>query len=110
MAGARHGASATLSQLDVFVYKRYIILMSDTIVVTSRVPRVLSEGLDSLAKDMDRTRAWIVATAIRRYVEEQSEWIAFIKEGEDDIAAGRTFTQEEVEAMFLNRRKSRAAA
>lgn len=35
---------------------------------------------------------------------------AFIKVGEDDLAAGRSYSQEEVEAMFKVRQDNRSAA
>ena len=48
----------------------------------------------------------VVATATRL----DAELAADIKEGEDDLAAGRFYTQEEVEAMFNVQREGRRAA
>ena len=48
--------------------------------------------------------------AISEAVRSDAELAALIKEGEDDIAAGRVFTQEEVEAMFGVNRERRDAA
>ena len=84
--------------------------MSKTAVVTARIDPELSDRLDQLARDYDRSRGWLVAQAIERYVAEESQFLALIREGEADIAAGRTFTQEEVEAMFGVKRDQRETA
>jgi predicted transcriptional regulator len=74
--------------------------MSKTNVVTSRLPDEILADVDRLAKELDRSRAWIVAKAIERYVGEELEFIAFIKEGEADLDAGRVRSQDEVETLF----------
>ena len=84
--------------------------MSKTAVVTARIDPELSDRLDQLARDYDRSRGWLVAQAIERNVAEESQFLALIREGEADIAAGRTFTQEEVEAMFGVKRDQRETA
>ena len=84
--------------------------MSKNAVLTTRVSTELSERIDRLAKETERSRAWVIAKAIERYVEEELELIEAIREGERDIEEGRTFTQEEVEAMFQVKRDERDAA
>lgn len=84
--------------------------MSKTTVVTSRVTADVSERVDQLAKELDRSRAWVIAKAIERYVEEELEFIEFVREGERAIEEGRYFTQEEVEAMFAEKWGKRDAA
>ena len=74
--------------------------MTKSTVVTTRLDPSATEALDTLAKELDRSRAWIVAKAVERYVNEELEFIAFIKEGEADLDAGRVHSQEEVEKMF----------
>ena len=74
--------------------------MTKTSVVTSRLSVDILADVDRLARELDRSRAWIVAKAIERYVSEELEFIEFIKEGEADLDAGRVHSQEEVEAMF----------
>jgi len=71
-----------------------------TAVVTSRLTADLLADVDRLARELDRSRAWIVARAIERYVSEELEFIEFIKEGEADLEAGRVHSQEEMEALF----------
>ena len=84
--------------------------MSKSTVITARIEPELSDRLDQLARDYDRSRGWLVAQAIERYVAEESQFLALIKEGEADIEAGRVFTQDEVEAMFGVKRDQRDAA
>ena len=84
--------------------------MSKTAVLTTRVSAELSARIDALASEMERSRAWVIAKAIERYVDEELELIEAIREGERDIDEGRCFTQEEVEAMFGVKRDERDAA
>lgn len=84
--------------------------MPKTAVITARIDADLSNKLDALARDYDRPRGWIVARAVERYVTEETQLLAMIRGGEADIEAGRSFTQEEVEAMFAVKRDQRDAA
>ena len=84
--------------------------MSKSVVITARLGEETVMALDKLGASMDRSRAWIAAKAIERYVEEESEFLAFLQVGIDDLDAGRVHTQEEVEAMFGVRRETRNAA
>jgi predicted transcriptional regulator len=84
--------------------------MNKTSVVTARVTSDISERVDQLAKELDRSRAWVIAKAIERYVEEELEFIEFVREGERAIEEGRYFSQEQVEAMFAEKWAKRDAA
>lgn len=83
--------------------------MSSTI-VTARINADLANRLDALASDHDRSRAWMVARAIARFVDEEEALVGAIKEGEADIAAGRVVSQAVVEKMFGVSRGERHAA
>ncbi|RHW16775.1 ribbon-helix-helix protein, CopG family [Sphingomonas gilva] len=85
--------------------------MSQTTVITARISNEASAQLDRLAAELDRSRAWVIATAVERYVREELEFIDFIKEGEEDIAAGRYITHDELLAEIAARRtRSKRAA
>ena len=85
--------------------------MSQSVVVTARIDEELAERLDRLAAGYDRRRGWIVAQAIERYVAEESRLLEMVREGEADLEAGRSFTQEQVEEMFgVTRQVRRDAA
>jgi len=70
--------------------------MSRTAVITARIDEPTLQALDALAADQERTRAWLVAKAIQRYVREETEFRAFIKQGEDAMDRGDYLTHEEM--------------
>jgi predicted transcriptional regulator len=55
--------------------------------------------LDSIAKAMDRDRSYLLNEAVESYLNEQQRFIAMVKEGLEDVRAGRTISHEEVERM-----------
>jgi predicted transcriptional regulator len=89
--------------------------MSKQIVISARIYAETSSQLDSIAARADRSRAWLVAEAVREFVERDKELMAFLQPGLDDVAAGRVVTQEQMEAKFATlrraaRKQSRKAA
>jgi RHH-type transcriptional regulator, rel operon repressor / antitoxin RelB len=69
-------------------------------VMTIRVDRKTKTRLEKLAKAMERTKSYLVAEAIRTYVE-LNEWqIAEIKTALKEADAGDFATPEEVESVF----------
>ena len=83
--------------------------MKETAIITARVVPELAADLDKLAAALERSRAWIVAKAVERYVREESEFLAFIQEGIDAADRGELISQEEMEAWFASRRLQSAA-
>lgn len=83
--------------------------MSKTAVITTRVSAETAELLDKLAARLGRSRAWVVEQAIKRYVEEELEYLAFIQVGIDAADRGELVSQEDMEAWFENRRHRAAA-
>ncbi|MGC1461252.1 MAG: hypothetical protein WA802_03570 [Terracidiphilus sp.] len=55
--------------------------------------------LDSIAKAMDRDRSYLLNEAVASYLSEQQRFVAMVKEGQEDIRAGRTTSHEEVVRM-----------
>ena len=68
--------------------------------VTTRIDEETQSRLDQLAKATDRSRSWLVADAIRRYVEEEGWQVAAIEEGVRQADAGDFATEDEVKASF----------
>ncbi|KQM62753.1 hypothetical protein ASE75_14140 [Sphingomonas sp. Leaf17] len=66
--------------------------------------------VERLALERGMTSPQFAAEAIRRIAESESDYRAFIQAGEADIAAGRVYTQDQVEAMFLGEGIRRDAA
>ena len=68
--------------------------------VTTRIDEETQSRLDQLAKATDRSSSWLVADAIRRYVEEEGWQVAAIEEGVRQADAGDFATEDEVKAAF----------
>ena len=84
--------------------------MSKTTVVTARIDEELAAGLDRLAGKLDRSKAWVVSQAIKRFVEEESEFLAFLQEGIDDLENGRWISHEDLVQEIREARDKRHAA
>lgn len=68
--------------------------------VTTRIDEETQSKLNQLAKATDRSRSWLVADAVRRYVVEEGWQVAAIEEGVRQADAGDFATEEEVKAAF----------
>jgi predicted transcriptional regulator len=77
--------------------------MADTTVVTARIGRELSGQLDQLAERLDRSRAWVIQQAIRRYVSAEIDLLDFVQIGIDAADRGDFVSQEDMEAWFASR-------
>ncbi|MBV8686304.1 MAG: ribbon-helix-helix protein, CopG family [Alphaproteobacteria bacterium] len=84
--------------------------MSKQHVITARIDDETVEALDRLARELDRSRAWIVANAVERYVSDELEFIDFVQEGEDDLENGRWITHQQLVEEIRERRAGRKAA
>jgi predicted transcriptional regulator len=71
--------------------------------ISARVDNATLDDLDRLAERFDRSRSWLVAQAVREYIDRETEFLDFIQAGEDDIAAGRVHSQEEMEVWIEER-------
>ena len=70
-------------------------------IVTTRIDEETQSRLDQLAKATDRSRSWLVADAIRRYVEEEGWQVAAIEEGVRQADASDFASEEEVKTAFV---------
>lgn len=83
--------------------------MSKSAVITARLDNDALAKLDQLSTMLDRSRAWIVAKAVQRYVDEELEFRAFIQQGIDAADRGELISQEDMEAWFEARHRQAAA-
>ena len=83
------------------------LMMSDTVMLSVRIPAELAKRLDSVAGATERTRTYIAARAIADYVESEEETLAKIREGLAEADAGETVSHEEA-LRFVERLKGRA--
>lgn len=61
-----------------------------------RIPTATKERVDILAQALHRSRNYVLAEAVERYLELQIRQIAHIEEGLADLDAGRVHTHEEI--------------
>jgi predicted transcriptional regulator len=74
-----------------------------SVVITARIDPETAALLDKVGAAQGRSRSWLVAQAVKKMAEEEAAYLAFIQEGLDDIAAGRTVPHEEVMAWLHDR-------
>lgn len=60
----------------------------------------IKKRLEQLSEITDRSRSYLAAEAIERYLAEEEEFIAAVNEGLADAAAGRLYTGEQVIASI----------
>jgi predicted transcriptional regulator len=65
-------------------------------VVNARLDSELVAQLDELAAGMQRTRSFLIAEAVREYVEREYAHLSAVGEGDADIEAGRYLTGDEM--------------
>lgn len=70
----------------------------ETRVITAHVPTDLAERVDQLAKQLERSRGWIVKQALSAWVEEEAIKRRLILEAMEDIAQGDVVDHETVKA------------
>lgn len=79
--------------------------MSKQVVISARIDVDTAALLDKVAASRRRSRAWLVADAVKRMAEEEAEYLAFVQVGLDDIAAGRTISGEDM-LEWIDRKRS----
>jgi predicted transcriptional regulator len=58
------------------------------VVVNARLDRDTLAAIDELAAEMQRTRSFLIAQAVREFVEREYASLCAVREGEADIQAG----------------------
>lgn len=66
--------------------------------------------LDRIAAALDRSRSWVIADAIRLYIDTEGKDIEAILAGIAEADAGGFASQEEVDSVFDRFRKAAEAA
>ena len=72
----------------------------ETRVITAHVPVELAEKIDSIAEQIDRSRAWIVKQALAAWVDLEEERHRMMLEGLADIDAGRVIDHKDMVAWM----------
>lgn len=71
--------------------------MAKDVVLSTRIPEEMKEGLDDLAEATERPVSWHVARALENYVDLNRWQVAAIKEGLARARSGMGVPAEEVE-------------
>lgn len=69
--------------------------MSATTTMTIRVPLETKERLDRLSQNTRRSRSFLAAEAVTRYVESEADIVDGILRGIEDMKEGRTVSHED---------------
>jgi predicted transcriptional regulator len=64
-------------------------------VVNARIERDILTQLDEIAAEMQRTRSFLIAQAVREFVEREYASLCAVREGESEMDAGRGVSHEE---------------
>ena len=62
--------------------------------MNARIDRDMLRQLDEIAEEMQRTRSYLIAQAVREFVEREYASLCAVREGESDIDAGRLLTHD----------------
>lgn len=83
-------------------------MADDGRVVTAKLPDDLVQEMDEVADRMDRSKSWIVRQAVAEWLAEEQRRYDLTLEAMKSVAAGKSYSQEEVEKHFEARRKARS--
>lgn len=83
-------------------------MSKDGRVVTANLPDELVLRMDEIADRIDRSKSWIVREAVTEWLAEEQRRYELTMEALNSVDEGRTFTQDEVEKHFAERRKARS--
>ena len=82
--------------------------MAKEAVFTLKLEPELRDAFMAAAKAADRPASQVVREFMRDYVQQDGEYVAWLQrkvdEARADVAAGRVYSQDEVEAYFAGRR------
>ena len=80
-------------------------MADDSTTLTVRMPIDIKERLERLASATDRSKSRLAADAIRRYLELEEWQVSEIQAGIQEADRGDFASDEEVQAVFSNRRE-----
>ena len=79
--------------------------MNKQTVISTRIDADTIALVDNLATAQGRSRAWLVAQAVREYAEREAEMLAFIEEGERSAREEPLISAEEMLDWIAAKRK-----
>ncbi|MEQ1510173.1 MAG: ribbon-helix-helix protein, CopG family [Sphingopyxis sp.] len=79
--------------------------MSKPVVISARIDEATAALLDQVAAAQGRSRAWLVAAAVKRMAEAEAAYLAFVQEGIDAADRGELIPHEDVQAWIAEKRR-----
>lgn len=79
-------------------------------VVTAKLPEDLVSEMDEVAERIDRSKSWIVRQAVAEWLAEERRRYELTLEAMKSVDEGISYSQEEIEKHFAERRKARSRA
>ena len=80
--------------------------MAKEVTITARIDAETASRLSRLAGLEGRSKSWLVAEALKSYLEAELAFVEAVEEGQRDLREGRTLSHEEVVAAFRSRSKA----
>jgi|CXWL01.1.fsa_nt_gi predicted transcriptional regulator len=80
-------------------------ITSKLAVISARVDAETLALIDRIAAAQGRSRAWLVASAVKRMAEDEVAYLAFVQEGIDAADRGDVIPHEEVQVWIAEKRK-----
>lgn len=74
--------------------------------VSVRLDDETLERVSQMADAMDRPRAWLMAQAIKSYVEREDWFIREVEKGRESAEAGRLIDHKDIKAKWESKRAS----
>ena len=71
-----------------------------TVPITARIDEDTQRKLEQLSEAIQRSRSWLIADAVKKYVEEESWQIAAIEEGIKQANDGNFASESEIKNFF----------
>ncbi|MEK6541588.1 MAG: ribbon-helix-helix protein, CopG family [Pseudomonadota bacterium] len=79
-------------------------ITSKLAVISARVDAETLALIDRIAAVRGRSRAWLVASAVKRMAEDEAAYLAFVQEGIDAVERGDVIPHEEVMQWVAEKR------
>ena len=75
--------------------------------ISAEVPRSLVRKVDALAKDLDRSKSWLIREALTNLIHNYERRHQEILKGLEDVRAGRTISNDEMQDFVRALKASR---
>ncbi|MEQ1688968.1 MAG: ribbon-helix-helix protein, CopG family [Sphingopyxis sp.] len=79
--------------------------MSKPVVISARIDEATAALLDQVAVAQGRSRAWLVAAAVKQMAQEEAAYLAFVQEGIDAADRGELIPHEDVQTWIAEKRR-----